>query len=148
LGGTSDVPWGTAAPTGGSRGGGAGIRSCFDHTHRTRNASSASGAAVVAMDDGECTPAKVKSYVKLFLAQLFSHVGLCALVIAYSILGAFIFSALEQGKESTTRSAMEKITDNTLGDLYNITGKYSSLMSCHYQKLLNYFLQFKEPGNE
>jgi len=31
----------------------------------------------------------------VFLTQLFSHVGLCALVVAYSIGGAFLFELLE-----------------------------------------------------
>ena len=33
--------------------------------------------------------------LQVFLTQLFSHVGLCALVVAYSIGGAFLFELLE-----------------------------------------------------
>ena len=70
-----------------------------------------------------CTVARAKSCVKMFLAQLFSHVGLCALVVAYAIMGAFIFMALEQGKELETREKVKAFREDTLNDLYNITGK-------------------------
>ena len=38
---------------------------------------------------------QAKNCIKVFCAHLFSHVGLTALVVIYSIFGAFIFSHLE-----------------------------------------------------
>ena len=38
---------------------------------------------------------KCKYYCKKFIAFLFSHIGLCGLVVAYVILGAIAFSYLE-----------------------------------------------------
>ncbi|XP_060071032.1 myb-like protein X [Ylistrum balloti] len=46
---------------------------------------------------------KVISCCKQFIAFLFSHIGLCSLVVAYSILGGFIFQALEAPFEQQTR---------------------------------------------
>ena len=71
----------------------------------------------------KCTVAKVKSYLKMFLAQLFSHVGLCALVVGYSIMGAFIFSSLESGHEKAIRAQREDERLKVLNELYNVTGK-------------------------
>lgn len=49
---------------------------------------------------------KCVQYCKKFIAFLFSHVGLCSLVVAYTILGGFIFQALENKAESTVRSTI------------------------------------------
>ena len=38
---------------------------------------------------------KILSCIKKFIAFLFSHIGLCSLVVAYSIMGGFVFKALE-----------------------------------------------------
>lgn len=42
---------------------------------------------------------KCKSCCKKFTAFLFSHVGLCALLVGYAIGGAFVFRALEAPHE-------------------------------------------------
>ncbi len=60
--------------------------------------------------ENRCTVARAKTCAKIFLAQLFSHVGLCALVVGYAIMGAFIFMALERGKEFETRSGKTSIS--------------------------------------
>ena len=72
---------------------------------------------------GKCTAARVKSVMKMFFAQLFSHVGLCALVIGYAIMGAFIFVYLEKDNELATRVEVGSTRKDTLEELYNITGK-------------------------
>ncbi|XP_059162381.1 uncharacterized protein LOC131945761 [Physella acuta] len=46
---------------------------------------------------------KCVQYCKKFIAFLFSHIGLCSLVVAYTIMGGFIFQALEQTAEITVR---------------------------------------------
>ena len=43
----------------------------------------------------EYIPFQAKNFIKVFCAHLFSHVGLTALIVIYSILGAFIFTHLE-----------------------------------------------------
>ena len=72
--------------------------------------------------EARCTVAKAKSCMKLFIANLFSHVGLCALVIGYSIMGAFVFSKLEKDNEMNTRREVGNDRKQTLEQLYNITG--------------------------
>ena len=78
-----------------------------------------------------CTAARVKSCMKLFFAQLFSHVGLCALVVGYAIMGAFIFAYLEKDNELSTRANVKNLKRQTLNELYNITGriKYCAVVS-------------------
>ncbi|CAG5131344.1 unnamed protein product, partial [Candidula unifasciata] len=49
---------------------------------------------------------KCVQYCKKFIAFLFSHVGLCSLVVAYTILGGFIFQALENQAEYNVRSSI------------------------------------------
>ena len=71
---------------------------------------------------GGCTWTKVRTYLKMFFAQLFSHVGLCALVIGYTIMGAFIFVYLEKDNELATRAKVGNTRIDTLNELYNITG--------------------------
>ncbi len=71
---------------------------------------------------GKCTTAKVKNCMKVFFAQLFSHVGLCALVVGYTIMGAFIFGYLEKDNELQTRTQVGNVRKEVLDELYNITG--------------------------
>ncbi|KAH9525743.1 hypothetical protein Btru_002241 [Bulinus truncatus] len=49
---------------------------------------------------------KCIQYCKKFVAFLFSHIGLCSLVVAYTILGGFIFQALEQNADGTVRNTI------------------------------------------
>ena len=73
--------------------------------------------------EARCTVAKAKSCMKLFIANLFSHVGLCALVIGYAIMGAFVFKKLEKANEMNTRLEVGHTRSITLEELYNITGR-------------------------
>lgn len=47
--------------------------------------------------------AKALTYCKKFVAFLFSHIGLCSLMVAYAILGGFIFRAIEGPFEIETK---------------------------------------------
>lgn len=49
--------------------------------------------------------------IKRFLVFLVSHVGLTCLVVAYSIMGGFIFMALEGSNERASRTHIEGIRD-------------------------------------
>ena len=79
--------------------------------------------------EARCTVAKAKSCMKLFIANLFSHVGLCALVIGYSIMGAFVFKKLEKDNEMLTRQKVGDSREIILQELYNITGKCYSFLT-------------------
>lgn len=95
----------------------------FGHDDNVRRLEQRSSVILSDNEDGSrCTTAKVKSCLKVFFAQLFSHVGLCALVVGYSIMGAFIFAYLESEKEMNTRKDVENTRTDTLKELYNITG--------------------------
>ncbi|CAI2726597.1 unnamed protein product [Schistosoma spindalis] len=43
---------------------------------------------------------KFKKYLKSLIAFLFSHIGLCLVVVGYCILGAFLFRSIEQNHQS------------------------------------------------
>ena len=76
----------------------------------------------------KCTAARAKSCMKMFFAQVFSHVGLCALVVGYAIMGAFIFVYLEQDNEMATRRKVGDTRTKTLDELYNITGRMETFV--------------------
>ena len=75
-----------------------------------------------AAESQKCTAGRVKAIVKEIFAQLFSQVGLCLLVIGYSLLGATIFMKLEQPNEANTRKLVGSTRTQTLDELYNLTG--------------------------
>ncbi|KAJ8312849.1 hypothetical protein KUTeg_010222 [Tegillarca granosa] len=68
-----------------------------------------------------------KSCCKKFVAFLFSHIGLTSCVVAYSILGGFIFRALESPYELLQRENVEKIRKSKIDSLWNITYVYNIL---------------------
>ena len=86
--------------------------------------------SLVETKDGKCTAGKIKSCMKIFFANLFSHVGLGALVIGYSIMGAFIFGYLEQDNELNTRQLVGNTRKETLDELYSITGRRKAIFFC------------------
>lgn len=55
---------------------------------------------------------KVISCCKKFVAFLFSHIGLCSVVVAYCILGGIIFKALEGEREIEKKKEIREITQN------------------------------------
>ncbi|XP_055953253.1 potassium channel subfamily K member 17-like [Argiope bruennichi] len=70
---------------------------------------------------------KCKSCCRRFTAFMFSHVGLCALVVGYSILGAFAFQALEAPyEEKKVDEVMHKRSD-TVRRLWAITDNLNVL---------------------
>lgn len=58
---------------------------------------------------------------KKFTAFLFSHIGLCGLVIAYSIMGGFVFMSLESSHELLERGSMDMRRKVQVERLWNIT---------------------------
>lgn len=53
--------------------------------------------------EGEKCGPRCSRCCKQFMAFLFSHVGLCSMVVAYSIMGGFLFSYLEASEELQER---------------------------------------------
>ena len=58
---------------------------------------------------------------KKFTAFLFSHIGLCSLVVAYTIMGGFVFRALEAPAEIHERYQVEIKRKVQVEKLWNIT---------------------------
>jgi len=75
----------------------------------------------------KCTAGRVKTIVKDIVAQLFSQVGLCLLVIGYSLMGALVFKSLEEQNELDTRLKVSSTRNKTLDDLYDLTEKFNVL---------------------
>ncbi|XP_013774442.1 TWiK family of potassium channels protein 18-like [Limulus polyphemus] len=70
---------------------------------------------------------RCKRFLRSFTAHLFSHIGLCGLVIGYAIVGAFTFESLEATHEITKRSQISKFRENCLEDLWEITNNLNVL---------------------
>jgi hypothetical protein len=56
----------------------------------------------------KCTPARVKNCLRTFLVHLFSHVGLCVLVVGYAVIGGLIFQELEYTKDKENLVSLKK----------------------------------------
>ncbi|KFM81819.1 hypothetical protein X975_09198, partial [Stegodyphus mimosarum] len=65
--------------------------------------------------------AKCRHFLRVFLTHLFSHVGLCGLVVGYAIVGALTFESLEAQNEIDQRSTIQGYREKCLKDLWNIT---------------------------
>lgn len=84
----------------------------------------------------KCSPRRVKNCLRTFLAHLFSHIGLCILVVGYAIAGAAIFEQLESGYENEQMKIRHKYWNETfqmvrqqyVTELWNITGKKISTL--------------------
>lgn len=61
------------------------------------------------------------------VSLLCSHIGLCALVIGYSVFGAFVFRALEGPFERERAAEVISLRNLTVLKLWNITDKFNVL---------------------
>ncbi|KAG1661506.1 Potassium channel subfamily K member 18 [Nymphon striatum] len=68
---------------------------------------------------------KCKECCRKFTAFMFSHVGVCVLVVGYSIMGAFAFKALEASTEQEQASQVNKMRKETLDKLWDISIKHN-----------------------
>ena len=64
------------------------------------------------------------------------HLGLCLLVVGYSIMGAVIFVALEREHELEIKETVRNMKSVTLNELYDLTGKQNILQN----KIINFFV--------
>ncbi|XP_064461185.1 two pore potassium channel protein sup-9-like [Ornithodoros turicata] len=64
---------------------------------------------------------RCKSYARIFLTHLISQVGLCLLVIAYALVGAVIFKAIESREEVRQRHQVSQLRRQCLREMWAIT---------------------------
>ncbi|XP_037786407.1 TWiK family of potassium channels protein 7-like [Penaeus monodon] len=88
---------------------------------------------------------KVKDCCRSTIAFIFSNVGVCGLMVGYTIMGAFVFQYIEAPHETTTMRSVDRIRNQTIQQLWNITVEYNvlyknnwtdsvQLVVNHYQK--------------
>ncbi|GIY63299.1 uncharacterized protein CDAR_272371 [Caerostris darwini] len=82
---------------------------------------------------------KCRYYCRVLLTHLFSHVGLCGLVVGYAVVGALIFESLEAPHELSQRSAIQGYRERCLKDLWNIT----ETMNVFYEKNWTFLVGMK-----
>ncbi|KAG8182788.1 hypothetical protein JTE90_018661 [Oedothorax gibbosus] len=80
--------------------------------------------------------AKCRYYCRIFLTHLFSHVGLCGLVVGYAIVGALTFESLEAPNEISQRSTIQGFREKCLKDLWNITVTLNVLYENNWTQLI------------
>nr|KAI8738295.1 potassium channel subfamily K member 18-like [Biomphalaria glabrata] len=67
---------------------------------------------------------KCIQYCKKFIAFLFSHIGLCSLVVAYTILGGFIFQSLEQKADGDVRETVTKTREKLVEQIVSLAAAF------------------------
>ncbi|KAL3186400.1 hypothetical protein MRX96_028112 [Rhipicephalus microplus] len=80
---------------------------------------------------------KCRSCCRKFAAFLFSHVGLCALVVGYSVLGAFAFRALEGPYEVRKASQVRALREQTVSRLWEVTAELNVLYKDNWTFAVN-----------
>ncbi|OQR67445.1 potassium channel subfamily K member 18-like [Tropilaelaps mercedesae] len=74
---------------------------------------------------------------KRFTAFMFSHIGLCALVVAYAIFGAFVFRHLEAHHEDQKAQEVQDLRDSTIDHLWTITMELNVLFKDNWTVAVN-----------
>lgn len=70
---------------------------------------------------GRSRLARCRRCARIFLTHLVSQVGLCLLVVAYAIVGALIFRAIEADKEVRQRQRVSQLRRRYLRDMWAVT---------------------------
>ncbi|XP_014673606.1 PREDICTED: two pore potassium channel protein sup-9-like, partial [Priapulus caudatus] len=84
---------------------------------------------------------KLRTCCRQLAAFLFSHIGLCALVVGYSIMGAATFQALEGQNEINKRLEVKHLRDATVADLWNMTMRFNVLWKENWTTEAGIYLQ-------
>uniref|UniRef100_A0A8R1Y4L1 Potassium channel domain-containing protein n=1 Tax=Onchocerca volvulus TaxID=6282 RepID=A0A8R1Y4L1_ONCVO len=79
---------------------------------------------------------RVINLIKRIIAFFFSHVGLCALVIGYALLGAVVFRAVEGPHETFIQSQVTTARQKAVNIAWNATFRYLSLHPIHQDKVI------------
>ncbi|XP_067140333.1 potassium channel subfamily K member 18-like [Centruroides vittatus] len=75
---------------------------------------------------------KCLRYLRIGLTLLFSHIGLCALVVGYTIMGAFTFEALEAKHEKMKRIEIIQERKKIVESLWDITTSFPLLQDTNW----------------
>nr|CDQ00160.1 BMA-TWK-48, isoform a [Brugia malayi] len=67
---------------------------------------------------------RVINLIKRIIAFFFSHVGLCALVIGYALLGAVVFRAVEGPHETFIQGQVTTARQKAVNIAWNATFRY------------------------
>src|SRR5689334_14474058 len=67
-------------------------------------------------------------YCRIVTTFLFSHIGLCALVLGYAFLGAFTFHYLEHANEEMVRNNTKLKREELVARLWDLTENQSVLV--------------------
>ncbi|XP_076336608.1 potassium channel subfamily K member 18-like [Tachypleus tridentatus] len=78
--------------------------------------------------------AKCRYYCRTGSTFVFSHIGLCGLVVGYTIMGAFTFEALEAQNEQTKREEIRNKRSAMVESLWDITAETSVLHEANWTK--------------
>ncbi|XP_013780335.2 TWiK family of potassium channels protein 7-like [Limulus polyphemus] len=82
-------------------------------------------------------PSKCKTCCRKLTTFMFSHVGLCVLVVGYSIMGAFAFRALEAPHEDEQASQVTEMREDTVRRLWDITNNLNILYKDNWTRLVS-----------
>uniref|UniRef100_A0A0K0EYV5 Potassium channel subfamily K member 18 (inferred by orthology to a human protein) n=1 Tax=Strongyloides venezuelensis TaxID=75913 RepID=A0A0K0EYV5_STRVS len=85
---------------------------------------------------------RVVNLVKRIIAFFFSHVGLCALVIGYALLGAVVFRAVEGPHEQFVQSEIQIARQRAVDITWNATFRVNKLNKSQWQRVV--FSQVKK----
>ncbi|WAR02850.1 KCNKI-like protein [Mya arenaria] len=83
---------------------------------------------------------RCKKCCKKFMTFFFSNIGLCSLVVAYSILGGFIFQTLEAPHEIQKRHLMTKRRALYAQELWNFTDSRDIFFEPNYTRVVEMLL--------
>lgn len=79
---------------------------------------------------------KCKNYCRAFIAFLFSHIGIGALVVAYMVAGAFLFNSIEGQQEDHLNATVQALILSTVDNLWRITNDVNVLNKSKWRLLM------------
>ncbi|GAB1597391.1 potassium channel subfamily K member 4-like [Argonauta hians] len=87
-------------------------------------------------------PNKASRCCSKLITFLFSHIGLSFLVVAYSVLGGYLFMKIEKPFEITQRSNVGKIRSLAVNRLWNYTENLNILKEEHWKQKVDEKLRY------